>query len=188
MLGIRRIVTMVTLINFSSVIPKLHVHKAYVKKNYIIIERNPFNSYARFLLFPLSHITLCTRLTYNRQTRCECPTSSHHHCGGANISSASKDVLNWSLSSTFIADHKPLTKLCVWCININPTRERHGCPFFVATKDSRQSRYPRMLQHVPCCFAAVRRSDVGWSWPPIQCRYYDGNVTQRVGEIKILRV
>ena len=45
MLGIRHIVTMVTLIHFSSVIPKLHVHKAYVKKNYIIIERNAIQSY-----------------------------------------------------------------------------------------------------------------------------------------------
>jgi hypothetical protein len=51
MLGIRRIVTMVTLIHFSSVIPKLHIHKANVKKNYIIIERNAIQwCYANRLL------------------------------------------------------------------------------------------------------------------------------------------
>ena len=69
--------------------------------------------------------------------------SSRHNRGGANISSESKDVSNWSLSSTFIADHKPSTELRVWCININPTRP--GCPFFVATKDSRLSRYPDVV-------------------------------------------
>ena len=69
--------------------------------------------------------------------------SSRHNRGGANISSESKDVSNWSLSSTFIADHKPSTELRVWCININPTRP--GCPFFIATKDSRLSRYPDVV-------------------------------------------
>ena len=52
MLGIRRIVTMVTLIHFSSVTPKLHVHKAYVKKNYIIIERNAIQSYSTLFIIP----------------------------------------------------------------------------------------------------------------------------------------
>ena len=68
--------------------------------------------------------------------------SSRHRRGGANKSSAYKDVSNWSSSLTFIADHEPLTELCVWCIKFNPTRP--GCPFFVATKDSRPSRYPHL--------------------------------------------
>ena len=88
---------------------------------------------------------------------------SRHSCGGANISSASKDVpIELVVEFDIIADHEPSTELCVWCININPTRP--GCPFFVATKDSRQSRYPACcsMSHVALLrYEGVTLADLG---------------------------
>ena len=45
---------------------------------------------------------------------------SRHHCGGANISSTSKDLLNWSSSSTLSLTTNP--RPIVSMMHINPTR------------------------------------------------------------------
>ena len=103
---------------------------------------------------------------------------SRHCRGGANISSASKDVSNWLSSSTFVADHKPSIELCVWCININPTRP--GCPFFVATKTRDRQDTP----HVVACpvvallrYGAVTLADL---WHPYGANIVLwGNVSER---------
>ena len=111
--------------------------------------------------------------------------SSRHNRGGANISSESKDVSNWSLSSTFIADMHQHQSNTSWV------------PFFHRHEGLETVKIPRCCSMSRRSFAAVRRSDVGWSLPPIRCRYRTMrhceerkkmNIGVGVAEIEMLRV
>ena len=106
--------------------------------------------------------------------------SSCHCRDRANISLASKDVSirRWVWHLLLIADHKPSTELCVWCINIQHQHQSNTpwMPFFCRHEGLKTVK---ILPLVACPIVALLwgvGNDVGWSWPPLQCWYYDSNV------------